>query len=168
VHGIPIALKDLFDTAGVRTTAGSAVFCRSGSLTGRGSCPAPQTGRRRAAREAEHARVRLRRNLGAGVTFGPGSQPVGPPAHIGWIVGRFGGGPSRARLCYARLGPILAGSIRQPSAYCGIVGFKPTYGRGQHHRRGTAVLVTGSCRSDVPNGRRCRRRPSNDRGLRSD
>src|SRR5207237_2126149 len=61
LHGIPIALKDLFDTAGVKTTAASAIF--ADPVAGCRSRAASEAGGRGADRQDEHARVRLRRYL---------------------------------------------------------------------------------------------------------
>jgi aspartyl-tRNA(Asn)/glutamyl-tRNA(Gln) amidotransferase subunit A len=127
LHGIPIGLKDLFDTAGVKTTCASAVFAD-----------------RIPAEDAEVV-VRLKR-AGAVLIgkqnmheFAYGSTSV--PSHFGpvhnpWNVGRIAGGSSggsaaavAAGLCFAALGSDTGGSIRQPAAYCGITGLKPTYGR---------------------------------------
>src|SRR5262245_37037415 len=126
LHGIPIALKDLFDTAGVRTTAGSAVFANR----------VP----------SEDAEV-VRRLKQAGAVFvgklnmhefaygDTSAQSHFGPVRNPWDRQRISGGSSggsaaavAARLCYGALGSDTGGSIRQPSAYCGIVGLKPTYG----------------------------------------
>jgi aspartyl-tRNA(Asn)/glutamyl-tRNA(Gln) amidotransferase subunit A len=126
LHGVPIALKDLIDTAGVRTTAASAVFADR----------VPK----------EDAEV-VRRLKAAGAVllgklnmheFAYGDSSA--PSHFGavrnpWNLERVPGGSSggsaaavAAGLCYAALGSDTGGSIRQPAAYCGIVGLKPTYG----------------------------------------
>jgi aspartyl-tRNA(Asn)/glutamyl-tRNA(Gln) amidotransferase subunit A len=126
LHGIPLALKDLFDTAGVRTTAGSAVFANR----------VP----------SEDAEV-VRRLKQAGAVFvgklnmhefaygDTSAQSHFGPVRNPWDRQRISGGSSggsaaavAARLCYGALGSDTGGSIRQPSAYCGIVGLKPTYG----------------------------------------
>lgn len=127
LHGIPIALKDLIDTAGARTTAGSALYQK-----------------RMPAEDAEVVR-RLRR-VGAVILgknnlhefayggsslvsfFGDVHNPYNP-AHI---AGGSSGGSAvavAAGLCYAAIGTDTAGSIREPAALCGCVGLKPTYGR---------------------------------------
>lgn len=127
LHGIPIALKDLIDTAGVRTTAASAVLKERVPL-----------------QDAEVVR-RLKRSgavllgklnmhefaFGASSAFscfGPVRNPWDPAVSAG---GSSGGSAAAvaAQLCYAALGSDTGGSIREPAACCGIVGLKPSYGR---------------------------------------
>jgi aspartyl-tRNA(Asn)/glutamyl-tRNA(Gln) amidotransferase subunit A len=124
--GIPLAVKDLFDTAGLTTTYGSILFADH----------VPD-------RSAE-AVIRLERagytNVGKtnlhefayGVTsqnahFGTVPNPIAP----GRIAGGSSGGSAAALaagLADAALGTDSGGSIRIPAACCGVVGFKPTYG----------------------------------------
>jgi aspartyl-tRNA(Asn)/glutamyl-tRNA(Gln) amidotransferase subunit A len=126
LHGVPIALKDLFDTAGVRTTAGSGVF--------KDRIP------------AEDAEVVRRLKAAGAVLLGKtnmhefafgGSSIVSyfGPVHNPWELSHIAGGSSggsaaalAADLCYGALGSDTAGSVRLPAAECGIVGLKPTYG----------------------------------------
>jgi aspartyl-tRNA(Asn)/glutamyl-tRNA(Gln) amidotransferase subunit A len=126
LHGIPIALKDLFDTAGVKTTAGSRVF--EHRVPDRDA----QVVRRL---EAAGAVIVGKTNM---VEFAYGSNAAisafGPTRNP-WSLDRNPGGSSSgsaaavaANLCYGALGSDTGGSIRVPAAFCGIVGLKPTYG----------------------------------------
>ncbi len=126
LHGIPIAIKDNIDTAGIRTTAASAVFAER-------------------VPEADAEVVQRLKQAGAiilGKTnlqeFGLGSTSVdshfGPVRNL-WDETRYAGGSSGGSACAvaagmapAALGTDTGGSIRTPAAYCGVVGFKPTYG----------------------------------------
>ncbi len=126
LHGIPIALKDLIDTAGVRTTAASGVY--------ENRIPDRDATVVRHLREAG-AVILGKLNLhefaygGSGVISHYGS--VRNP----WDTSRITGGSSSgsaaavaAGLCYAAIGTDTAGSIRLPASICGITGLKPTYG----------------------------------------
>ena len=127
LHGIPIALKDLVDTAGVRTTAGSGVFKDRVP-----SQDAEVVRRLRAAGAVLLGKLNMHEFAYGGSSvitfFGPVLNP--------WALGYSAGGSSSgsavavaAHLCYGALGSDTGGSIRQPAAYCGIVGLKPTFGR---------------------------------------
>ncbi len=126
LHGIPVALKDLFDTAGVRTTAGSAVFAD------RVPSEDAEVVRRL---KAAGAIILGKLNMHEFAYGDSSAQSHYGPVRNPWDVSRVPGGSSggsaaavAARLCYAALGSDTGGSIRQPSAYCGIAGLKPTYG----------------------------------------
>ncbi len=125
--GIPIALKDNIDTAGVRTTAASNVF--------RNRVP------------TEDAEV-TRRLKAAGVVFlgklnldemafeGTGTTSCFGPVHNPWNTNRITGGSSAGsaaavstRMCFGSVGSDDGGSVRIPAAFCGVVGFKTSYGR---------------------------------------
>jgi aspartyl-tRNA(Asn)/glutamyl-tRNA(Gln) amidotransferase subunit A len=127
LHGIPLVLKDLFDTAGVRTTGGSAVY--------RDRIP-----------EEDAAVVRLLREAGAvslgktgmpefaeeptstNPTYGAVRNPWNPDLDT---AGSSSGTAAAIASGMAWVGPgsDTGGSIRMPSAACGLVGLKPTYGR---------------------------------------
>lgn len=126
LHGIPVGLKDLIDTAGVRTTAASAVF--------RDRVPATDADVARQL-EASGAITIGKQNLhefaygGSSVisAFGVVHNPVDPEC----IAGGSSGGSAAAvatGMCYAAIGTDTAGSVREPAALCGIVGLKPSYG----------------------------------------
>jgi aspartyl-tRNA(Asn)/glutamyl-tRNA(Gln) amidotransferase subunit A len=126
LHGIPIGLKDLLDTAGVRTTAASNQF--------RDRVPAEDAELVRQLKQAGAVLIG-KLNLhefafgvsGIVSAFGPVKNP--------WDVERITGGSSSgsaaavaAGLCIAAIGSDTAGSIRCPSALCGIVGHRPSAG----------------------------------------
>ena len=126
LHGIPIALKDNIDTAGVRTSAASAVFADRVPAE-----DAEVTRRLKAAGAIIIGKVNLH-EFALGATsatsyFGPVRNP--------WALERSPGGSSggsaaalAADLCYGALGTDTGGSIRTPASFCSIVGLKPTYG----------------------------------------
>ncbi|MFO1400830.1 MAG: amidase [Steroidobacteraceae bacterium] len=127
LHGVPLALKDLIDTAGIRTTAASAVF--------EDRVPAEDA---EVVRRLEAAGAVLLGKLNLHeFAYGGTSVPSHfGPVHNPWNLERIAGGSSggsgaavAARLCYGALGTDTAASVRHPAAYCGVVGLKPTYGR---------------------------------------
>ncbi len=126
LHGIPIALKDNIDTAGVRTTAASAVF------DDRVPSEDAEVTRRLAAAGAV---VIGKTNLHEFAFGGTSATSYYGPVRNPWALDRNPGGSSggsavavAADLCYGALGTDTGGSIRTPASYCSIVGLKPTYG----------------------------------------
>jgi aspartyl-tRNA(Asn)/glutamyl-tRNA(Gln) amidotransferase subunit A len=132
LHGVPLALKDLIDVAGVRTTAASALL-QDQTLDLNVSNHDAEVVRR--LRQA--GAVIIGKNNLHEFAYG-GSSLVSHfgDVHNPWDVGRIAGGSSggsaaavAAGLAYAAIGTDTAGSIREPAALCGCVGLKPTYGR---------------------------------------
>ncbi|MFZ0137521.1 MAG: amidase [Candidatus Sulfotelmatobacter sp.] len=127
LHGIPVALKDLIDTAGTRTTAASALY--------RDRVPAEDAEVVRRLRRAG-AVILGKNNLHEFAYGGSSLVSFFGDMHNPWNAEHVAGGSSggsaaavAARLCYAAIGTDTAGSIREPAALCGCVGIKPTYGR---------------------------------------
>ena len=127
LHGIPIALKDLYMTEGVRTTCHSAVL--------KNWIP-------------DHDATTVTKLRAAGAILlgklgmhefafgGPSVDAPFPAVRNPWNTAHIPGGSSSgsgaalaAGFCYGALGSDTGGSIRTPSSHCGIVGIKPTYGR---------------------------------------
>ena len=137
LHGVPYALKDIIDFAGLPTTAHSKILIDN--------------------RAAEDAFVTARLRAAGGVHLGklsthefaiggPSFDLPWPPARNPWNRDYFPGGSSSgsgaglaAGFFAAALGTDTGGSIRNPASMCGIVGLKPTYGRVS--RRGVVPLA---------------------------
>ncbi|HWB51131.1 MAG TPA: amidase [Stellaceae bacterium] len=126
LHGIPIGLKDIYETAGIPTTGHSKVM--------QDHVPA-----------TDAFSVKKLKSAGAVVMGklathefalgGPSFDLPWPPARNPWDTTRFTGGSSSgtgaavpAGLVLGGTGSDTGGSIRGPSAYCGLAGIKPTYG----------------------------------------
>ena len=127
LHGVPVALKDLIDTAGVRTTAASALY--------RDRVPSVDAEVVRRLRRAG-AVIVGKNNLHEFAYGGSSLVSHFGDVHNPWDLGRVAGGSSGgsaaavvAGLAYATIGTDTAGSIREPGALCGCVGLKATYGR---------------------------------------
>jgi len=127
LHGIPIGLKDLIDTAGVKTTCGSALFAD------------------RVPSEDAHIVKRLKsagavligkQNMQEFAYGGTSTSSYFGAVHNPWDLERIAGGSSGGSaaavatgMCFGAIGTDTGGSVREPAAFCGIVGLKPTYGR---------------------------------------
>src|SRR5206468_6435282 len=131
LDGIPYSIKDLEPTAGIRTTFGSKFFERN----------VP----------AEDGAVAARLRASGGILLGKTNTPhwgykdmcdnlIGPPCRNPWRLDRTAGGSSggAGAAVASGLGPLAhgsdgAGSIRMPSALCGVFGLKPSFGRIPYH-----------------------------------
>jgi aspartyl-tRNA(Asn)/glutamyl-tRNA(Gln) amidotransferase subunit A len=127
LHGIPVALKDNIDTAGIRTTGASTLF------------------KDRVPDEDAHVVARLKQagaivlgklNLHEFALGGTNAVTHFGPVRNPWAIDHHPGGSSggnaaaiAADLCLASLATDTGGSIRIPSSYCSVVGLKPTAGR---------------------------------------
>ena len=129
--GLPLGIKDMVDVAGVTTTGGSRFFAKN--------------------TPSEDAAVVIRIKLSGGVILGktsthevalgvtginPHYGAVKNPWNLCCITGGSSSGSAAAvasGMCLAAIGTDTGGSIRIPAALCGVVGFKPTYGRVSTH-----------------------------------
>jgi aspartyl-tRNA(Asn)/glutamyl-tRNA(Gln) amidotransferase subunit A len=127
LHGIPITLKDNIITRGIRTTVGSKFF----------SPPHSAEEATVARRLAQAGTILIGKTNLHEFAYGTTTQnPYFGPARNPWDLGRVPGGSSggsatalAAGIGFASIGSDTGGSIRIPSALCGTVGLKPTFGR---------------------------------------
>jgi aspartyl-tRNA(Asn)/glutamyl-tRNA(Gln) amidotransferase subunit A len=135
-HGIPYALKDIYDTAGIRTTCHSKLRLHN----------VPKEDSVAAARLRDAGGVLLGKLATHEFAIGgPSFDLPFPPARNPWNPAHVTGGSSSgsataigARMVRMAMGSDTGGSIRGPAAWCGTVGIKPTYGRVS--RRGVFPL----------------------------
>ena len=132
LEGLPLAIKDLFCTEGILTTAGSRILHNfvppyestvSGNLWRAGAVLLGKTNLDEFAMGSSNVTS----------WFGPVTSPW---TEVGAEAPRVPGGSSggsaaavAARMCLGAIGTDTGGSIRQPASFCGVVGMKPTYGR---------------------------------------
>lgn len=124
--GAPLAVKDLFDTAGVLTTYGSAVFAEHVPAR-----TAEAVTRLQAAGYAMVGKTNLHEFAYGTTTENPFYGVCPNPAAPGRVAGGSSGGSAAALVlgsADAALGTDSGGSIRIPAACCGVAGFKPTFG----------------------------------------
>jgi aspartyl-tRNA(Asn)/glutamyl-tRNA(Gln) amidotransferase subunit A len=127
LHGIPIAMKDVYETKGVRTTCGSKLF--ENNVPERDAAVVEKL---RDAGAVSVGKTHMH-ELAYGVTS---NNPHFGPVHNPWDLERIPGGSSggsgaavAAGTVFMATGSDTGGSIRMPAAYCGTVGLKPTFGR---------------------------------------
>ena len=127
LHGVPVGLKDIVDTAGTPTTAASAQY--------RDRIPEDDAEVVRRLRAAG-AIILGKQNLHEFAYGGSSMISFFGEVRNPWDESRIAGGSSSgsaasvaAGLGFAAIGTDTAGSIRLPAAYCGVIGLKPTYGR---------------------------------------
>jgi aspartyl-tRNA(Asn)/glutamyl-tRNA(Gln) amidotransferase subunit A len=126
LHGVPVSVKDLFFTAGLRTTGGSRILAdwvpdEDSALVER--------------LKAAGAVILGKTNLDEFGHGGTSTVSHFGPVHNPWKLERIAGGSSGGSTAAvaAGIGPLSYGtetgsSVRRPSAYCGVSGFKPTFG----------------------------------------
>src|ERR1700750_2544713 len=126
MHGIPIGLKDIVDTAGIETTCGSKIL--AGNVPEKDAACAARLGAAGTVAVGKLANPEFAEG-------GPSFDLPKPPAHNPWNTEHFTAGSSSGTGAAVAAGVILCGigtdtggSIRGPAALCGIAGLKPTYG----------------------------------------
>ena len=127
LHGIPVGLKDLFHTAGVRTTSGTRIY----------DTYVPDADCTVAVRFRQAGAILLGKLNMHPLAYGPTGEnddyghmhnPWNPERVTGGSSGGSGSAPAAGQ-CHITMGSDTGGSVRIPAALCGIVGLKPTYGR---------------------------------------
>jgi aspartyl-tRNA(Asn)/glutamyl-tRNA(Gln) amidotransferase subunit A len=127
LHGVPIGLKDLIDTAGIKTTCGSALFAERVPAE-----DAEVVQRLKAAGAVLIGKQNMQEFAWGGTSASSYYGPVRNPWDVQRIAGGSSGGSAAAvaaGLCFGAIGTDTGGSVREPAAFCGLVGLKPTYGR---------------------------------------
>jgi aspartyl-tRNA(Asn)/glutamyl-tRNA(Gln) amidotransferase subunit A len=131
LHGVPVSIKDMFEMTGVLTTGGSKIL-----KDWRPERDSTLVEKLRAAGAVIFGKTNLD-EFGHG---GTSTLSHYGPVHNPWNLDRIAGGSSggSAAAVAARIGPLSYGtetgsSVRRPASYCGIVGFKPTFGIISRH-----------------------------------
>ena len=130
LHGVPYAVKDQFETAGVRTTCGSRLMERHVAAE-----DATTVSRLDAAGGILLGKLNLTEFALGGTQQFPFGQPRNPwnPEHDPGGSSSGSGIAVAAALCGASLGEDTGGSVRSPASFCGVVGLRPTWSRVSRH-----------------------------------
>lgn len=130
LHGVPVAVKDQFNTAGIVTTNGSTIMAENVP-----DADATVMARLRAAGTVLLGKLNMSEYASGDAFRHPYGRPRNP-----WDTGRNpgtsssgSGAATAAFLCATSLGEDTGGSIRGPAAFCGLVGIRPTFGRVSRH-----------------------------------
>jgi len=124
--GVPLAVKDLFDTAGIRTTCGSSILADNVPRR-----TAPAVARLEAAGAIVVGKTNMHEFAWGTTSQNPHFGTVANPRLPGRVAGGSSGGTAAALADHEAvigLGTDTGGSIRIPASCCGVVGFKPAYG----------------------------------------
>jgi aspartyl-tRNA(Asn)/glutamyl-tRNA(Gln) amidotransferase subunit A len=126
LHGIPIGIKDMFDTAGIKTTAAHEKF-----KTRVPAIDAAAVSRLKSAGAVVIGKTNMHRLAMGTTSVDSAFGAVRNPWNLEHIAGGSSGGSAAAiaaRMCYATLDTDAIGSCRLPASCCGVSGFKGTYG----------------------------------------
>ena len=155
LHGIPIGLKDLYFTKGIRTTAGTKIL--------RDFVPdydAAVTEKFADAGAILMGKLQMHEFALGATSVNPHDGPARNPWNPDRITGGSSGGSGSAVAagqCMAALGSDTGGSIRIPGGLCGIVGLKPNFGQGIEAWSVSAVMESGHGRAYDPHSAGIRR-----------
>ena len=122
MHGIPVSVKDLYETEGIRTTCGSKLLHDY----------VPKTDSTVVRRLKETGGIVVGKTNTHEFALGVTSPPTRNPWNLNHVPGGSSGGSAAAIAATSAIvstGSDTGGSIRIPSSFCGVVGIKPTYGR---------------------------------------